>query len=176
MHPWCVGGTGRGTRQTSSSITPPSSATLLKLVIRLALILEVMPTLVDVGKFAKLLQALYSGSPQPCGLAPRHGARVSSFERWRDWPGIPRKTFVHGPPEVPPSKPGLPQPMKQSGESDAEGSPKWLSSSDFSYQHRARSHPAIIQKHLTFDFIQSTVKSRQVIDAKRQLTNHREEP
>ena len=47
----------------------------------------------------------------------------------------------------------LPQLMKQSGESDAAGSPKWLSSNDFFYQHRARGHPAIIQEFLTFDFI-----------------------
>ena len=104
-------------------------------------------------EFAKLLQVLYSRSRQPCGLAPHHEAGVNSLERWGDWPGIPRKTFVHGPPAVPSHKPSLPHLMKQSGESDAEGSPKWLSSNDFFYQHRARSHPAIIQRYLTCDFI-----------------------
>jgi hypothetical protein len=76
-----VGGTGRGTRQTTSSITPPSSATLLKRVISSAFMLAIMPTVADIGKFAKLLQVLYPGSRQLCGLVPHHEARVNSFER-----------------------------------------------------------------------------------------------
>ena len=138
--------------------------------------LAIVPTVVDIGKFAKLLQVLYSVSRQPRGLAPHHETGVNSFERWGTGQESHGKPSSMVPLQPPRTSQVLPQLMKQSVESDAEGSPKWLSSSDFFYQHRARSHPAIIQKYLTCDFIKSAVKSRQVIDAKRQFTNHREEP
>lgn len=83
--------------------------------------------------------------------------------------------FAKSPHPVPSQMPIPANSRVLSGDPRTAARPKFLSAKDFSNPALIRSRPTIIPRYLTADFLQSAAICRQVIDAKRQFTTHREE-